>query len=54
MPRKYTKVNPYEKQILSMKREGKTQEQAYEIRRLRMENELLRDFMRSMGRRQSC
>ena len=26
-------------------------EQAYEIRRLKMENELLRDFMRSMGRR---
>ena len=26
-------------------------EQAYIIQRLRMENELLRDFMRSMGRR---
>ena len=26
-------------------------EQAYEIRRLRMENELLRDFLRSTGRK---
>ena len=26
-------------------------EQAYEINRLKMENELLRDFMRSMGRK---
>lgn len=102
MSRKYTKVDRYEKQILSMKIAGKTQreiaeslglekeqikewfkryrrktakmeagihprpkgrprkdaqprdiiaEQAYEIQRLKMENELLRDFMRSVGRK---
>ena len=102
MSRKYTKIDQYKNQILSMKKEGKTQreiaerlgvekeqikewfhryrrkqskieaglkirpqgrprkdseprdivaEQAYEIRRLKMDNELLRDFMRSMGRR---
>ena len=95
MSRKYTKIDQYKNQILSIKKEGKTQreiaerlgvekeqikewfhryrrkqsirpqgrprkdseprdivaEQAYEIRRLKMENELLRDFMRSMGRR---
>ena len=102
MSRKYTKMDGYEKQILTMKKAGKTQreiagslglereqikecfrryrckqsnieagvkirpkgrprkdseprdivaEQAYIIQRLRMENELLRDFMRSMGRR---
>lgn len=102
MSRKYTKVDQYEKQILSMKIAGKTQreiadslglekeqikgwfkrywrkkakleagilprpkgrphkeaqprdtvaEQAYEIQRLKMENELLRDFMRFVGRK---
>ena len=102
MPRKYTKINQYEKEILQWKSEGMTNreiaqrlgleysqihnwvsrynerqrklkagivprekgrprkdseprdivaEQAYIIQRLRMENELLRDFMRSMGRR---
>ena len=102
MSRKYTKMDGYEKQILTMKKAGKTQreiaeslglereqikewfrryrskqskieagvkirpkgrprkdseprdivaEQTYIIQRLRMENELLRDFMRSMGRR---
>ncbi len=102
MPRKYTKINQYEKEILQWKSEGITNreiarrlgmeysqvhnwvsrynerqrklkagivprkkgrprkdaeprdlvaEQAYTIQRLRMENELLRDFMRSMGRR---
>ena len=102
MPRKYTKINQYEKEILQWKSEGITNreiarrlgmeysqvhnwvsrynerqrklkagifprkkgrprkdsaprdivaEQTYIIQRLRMENELLRDFMRSMGRR---
>lgn len=101
MSRKYTKIDQYEKQILSMREEGRTHreiaeslglekeqikkwlrryrikkekieagipirsrgqhcklsdpkdiiaEQAYEIQRLKMENELLRDFMRSVGR----
>lgn len=102
MPRKYTKINQYEKEILQWKSEGITireiarrlgmeysqihnwisrynerqrklkagilprkkgrphkdseprdivAEQAYIIKRLKMENELLRDFMRFMGRR---
>ena len=102
MPRKYTKINQYEKEILQWKSEGIANreiarrlgmeysqvhnwvsrynerqrqlkagivprkkgrprknsesrdivaEQTYIIQRLRMENELLRDFMRSMGRR---
>lgn len=102
MPRKYTKVDQYAQQILSMREEGKTQreiaeslglekeqikkwfrryrekrakieagvsirskgqhrknsepediiaEQAYEIKRLKMENELLRDFLQSVGRK---
>lgn len=102
MSRKYVKINEYEKQILELKQEGKTNreiaqmlgvdkdciknwvvrfnrqqrklaaginprpqgrprkdaqprdivaEQAYEINRLKMENELLRDFMRSMERK---
>ena len=102
MSRKYTNIEQYEKQILSMKKEGKTQreiaeslglekkqikewfkryrrkqakteagisprpkgrprkdaqprdivaEQAYEIQRLKMENELLRDFLRFVGRK---
>lgn len=102
MPRKYTKINQYEKEILQWKSEGITireiarrlgmeysqihnwisrynerqrklkagilprkkgrphkdseprdivAEQAYIIQRLKMENELLRDFMRFMGRR---
>ena len=102
MPRKYVKIDVYGKEILELKREGKTNreiaqklgvdrkcirnwvfrfnrqqrklaagiklhpkgrprkdaqprdivaEQAYEINRLKMENELLRDFMRSMERK---
>ena len=102
MSRKYTNIDQYEKQILSMRKEGRTHreiaeslglekeqikkwlrryrmkkekieagiqirsrgqhrnhsepkdiiaEQAYEIQRLKMENELLRDFMRSVGRK---
>lgn len=102
MSRKYVKIDEYKKQILELKREGKTNreiaqmlgvdkeciknwvvrfnrqqrkldagikprpkgrprkdaqprdivaEQAYEINRLKMENELLRDFMRSMERK---
>lgn len=102
MPRKYVKLDVYGKEILELKREGKTNreiaqklgvdrkcirnwvirfnrqqrklaagiklhpkgrprkdaqprdivaEQAYEINRLKMENELLRDFMRSMERK---
>lgn len=102
MPRKYTKINQYEKEILQWKSEGIANreiarrlgmeysqvhnwvsrynerqrklkagivprkkgrprkdseprdivaEQTYIIQQLRMENELLRDFMRSMGRR---
>lgn len=102
MPRKYTKINQYEKEILQWKSEGITireiarrlgmeysqihnwisrynerqrklkagilprkkgrphkdseprdivAEQAYIIQRLKMENELLRDFMQFMGRR---
>ena len=102
MPRKYVKIDEYGKEILELKREGKTNreiaqklgvdrkcirnwvfrfnrrqrklaagiklrskgrprkdaqprdivaEQAYEINRLKMENELLRDFMRSMERK---
>ena len=102
MPRKYVKIDVYGKEILELKREGKTNqeiaqklgvdrkcirnwvfrfnrqqrklaagiklhpkgrprkdaqprdivaEQAYEINRLKMENELLRDFMQSMERK---
>ena len=102
MLRKYVKIDVYGKEILELKREGKTNreiaqklgvdrkrirnwvfrfnrqqrklaagiklhpkgrprkdaqprdiaaEQAYEINRLKMENELLRDFMRSMERK---
>lgn len=102
MSRKYTKIDQYEKQILSMREEGKTHreiaeslglekeqikkwlrryrikkekiesgipirtrgqhrknsepkniiaEQAYEIQRLKMENDLLRDFLRFAERR---
>ena len=102
MPRKYVKIDEYGKEILELKREGKTNreiaqklgvdrkcirnwvtrfnrqqqklaagiklrpkgrprkdtqprdivaEQAYEINRLKMENELLRNFMRSMERK---
>lgn len=101
MSRKYIKIDEYKKQILELKREGKTNreiaqmfdvdkeciknwgrfnrqqrklkagikprpkgrprkdaqprdiitEQAYEINRLKMENELLRDFMRSIERK---
>ena len=102
MSRKYVKINEHGKEIIELKREGKTSreiaqkfgvdrecirnwvfrfnrqqrklaagikphpkgrprkdaqprdivaEQAYEISRLKMENELLRDFMRSMERK---
>lgn len=102
MSRKYVKIDEHGKEILKLKREGKTNreiaqklgvdrkcirnwvtrfnrhqqklaagiklrpkgrprkdtqprdivaEQAYEINRLKMENELLRDFMRSMERK---
>lgn len=102
MPRKYVKIDEHGKEILELKRAGKTNreiahmldvdkeciknwvfrhnrqqrkmeagipprlkgrprkdaqprdivaEQAYEIQRLKMENELLRDFMRSVGRK---
>lgn len=102
MSRKYVKIDEHGKEILELKREGKTNreiaqkfgvdrecirnwvtrfnrqqrklmagikprpkgrprkdaqprdivaEQAYEINRLKMENELLRDFMRSMERK---
>lgn len=102
MSRKYTNIEPYEKQILAMREEGRTHreiaeslglekeqikkwlrryrikkekieagipirsrgrhrknsepqdiiaEQAYEIQRLKMANELLLDFMRSVGRK---
>ena len=102
MSRKYIKIEEHGKEILELKREGKTNreiaqmlgvdkeciknwvvrfnrqqrkleagiksrpkgrprkdaqprdvvaEQAYEIKRLKMENELLRDFMRSMERK---
>lgn len=102
MSRKYVKIDKHGKEILELKREGKTNreiaqklgvdrkcirnwvtrfnrqqqklaagiklrpkgrprkdtqprdivaEQAYEINRLKMENELLRDFMRSMERK---
>ena len=102
MSRKYTNIEQYEKQILSMREEGRTHreiaerlglekeqikkllrryrikkekieagipirargqrrrkseekdiiaEQAYEIQRLKMENELLRDFLRSIERK---
>ena len=53
--RNYTHVQVLLPEIKAMLAEGKTQrevaEQAYEIERLQMENKLLRDFLRSTGRK---
>ena len=49
--RKYTHMKEMEVQILSMRESGMTrQEIADELDRLRMENKLLRDFLRSTER----
>ena len=49
--RKYTKMQTLEAEIVSMHEDGKThREIAAELKRLRMENRLLRDFPELGGR----